>query len=712
MALEGHFDVEFVAGMAFREKQIQQTYRPFIGIHKWFARRPGTLFRALLLAEFLKKPLQEAFFETNSLEGLRVADPFMGGGTPLAEANRLGCHVLGYDISPMSHWIVRQVFESIDIPQYIAASNLLKERLREKLRSLYQTTCQLCLKPDADAKYFLWVRTRQCRNCGHTRDSFRNNLIAVKGRHPTNVFACPHCGTLTETKLLKGVNCRVCATSLESDSSKVELADCPNCEGRRFDAVPSEHRLFAIEYYCSSCKAAQKGRFFKKPDSIDFLRLEQVKERWSHTRSRFVPEDEIIWGPETNRLRKYGYRRYRDLFNDRQLLSLELTAREISRLPDSSIKRALFTNLSDLLRYQNMLCRYDVKSLKSLDVFSFHGFPVNVVQCESNFLGILKNDGMTLVGSGGWANIVEKYKRAKLFCGNPYEISNHNGTKTRIPVSEWIGHAEPNGSKKAVREVIIRCKSSTSVRIRPQSLDAVLTDPPYLNNVQYSELMEFCAVWLARFVPEFSARRTHFLGNNLGDLSCNLTKETELSQYALDLQETFGRFARGLKPKGIFAFTFHHNRLEVYAAVVVALLNARLRCTYCFPCPSEMSASIHILGRNSSRVDMVFVCRKVDARKSPFVPSLGQTLKTYKKSLEKVGLRVEAPDERSILFGLAACLTAARLEKRWRANRSIVQSLNEVIDDMKKRFRVVKGKVKWQQEKNHRDRSPSLSILK
>jgi putative DNA methylase len=50
--IEKNFDIPFVAGLALREKQIQQNYRPIIAVHKWFARRPGTLFRALLLSEF------------------------------------------------------------------------------------------------------------------------------------------------------------------------------------------------------------------------------------------------------------------------------------------------------------------------------------------------------------------------------------------------------------------------------------------------------------------------------------------------------------------------------------------------------------------------------------------------------------------------------------------------------------------------------------
>lgn len=57
--LEHNFDATFAAELAQREKQIQQNYRPVIGIHKWLTRRPGTLFRNLLteLLSCLEKQL-------------------------------------------------------------------------------------------------------------------------------------------------------------------------------------------------------------------------------------------------------------------------------------------------------------------------------------------------------------------------------------------------------------------------------------------------------------------------------------------------------------------------------------------------------------------------------------------------------------------------------------------------------------------------------
>ena len=131
-------------------------------------------------------------------------------------------------------------------------------------------------------------------------------------------------------------------------------------------------------------------------------------------------------------MHRWGHARYRELFNPRQLLGLELSCRLIAEVEDSRIRHALATNLSDLLRYQNMLCRYDTMALKALDIFSVHGFPVGLVQCESNFTGIVNGFG-TNVGSGGWTNIVDKYAKAKRYCDSPYEVRRAGSRNVRVP---------------------------------------------------------------------------------------------------------------------------------------------------------------------------------------------------------------------------------------------------------------------------------------
>ena len=141
-----------------------------------------------------------------------------------------------------------------------------------------------------------------------------------------------------------------------------------------------------------------------------------------------------------------------------------------------------------------MLCRYDTMALKALDIFSVHGFPVGLVQCESNFTGIANGNG-TNVGSGGWTNIVDKYVKAKRYCESPYEVRRSGSRNVRVPVAgERIG--EMHEGRR--RRITIRCRSATESELAPHSLDAVFTDPPYFGNVQYGELMDFCYVWLRR----------------------------------------------------------------------------------------------------------------------------------------------------------------------------------------------------------------------
>lgn len=76
------------------------------------------------------------------------------------------------------------------------------------------------------------------------------------------------------------------------------------------------------------------------------------------------------------------------------------------------------------------------------------------------------------------------------------------------------------------------------------------------------------------------------------------------------LSAVFQRMANALKPGAPLVFTYHHNQLEAYYPIAVAILDAGLACSASFSCPAEMGASIHIKGTSSSIIDTVFVCRQ------------------------------------------------------------------------------------------------------
>ncbi|MBI4491909.1 MAG: DNA methylase, partial [Chloroflexi bacterium] len=352
--IEKLFDVPFVAALALREKQIQQNYRPIIAVHKWFARRPGTLFRSLILSEFGPGPLRETYYSANKLTGISIADPLMGGGTPLIEANRMGCNIIGYDINPLAYWIVRQEIEHLDLTAYRDAANKLTHSLAKIIGRFYRTACPQCGIQDAHVKYFLWVKTTICRQCGKSVDLFPGYLLAENQRHPNNVFICANCGDLSETKdRTNPRSCQWCAAPLaRSGPARQGTCKCPDCGTSNTYPNPRTgaptHRMFAIEYHCPRCKPMQQGRLFKKPDTHDLQRYDEAEATWRRLQPVFVPDDEIPAGDETDRLHRWGYRYYWQMFNPRQLLALELSCRAIAEQDDLRLRNALATNLSDL----------------------------------------------------------------------------------------------------------------------------------------------------------------------------------------------------------------------------------------------------------------------------------------------------------------------------------------------------------------------------
>ena len=607
------------------------------------------------------------------------------------EANRVGCSVTGTDVNPMAWWIVRQELRELDVAAYQKAAEKLRAYLEAEIGSLFRTRCLRCGNEEARVKYFLWVKTVRCENCHQDTDLFPNFLVSEDVRHPVNVFVCGWCGELFEAADRKNPGpCTHCGRTLPfQHTAKRKQSVCKHC-GQRVEyprALPPSHRLFALEYHCESCcspspAGGSRGRFFKKPDSADLAHFDEAERRLRGLRPKFIPDDAIPDGDETARLHRWGYERYRDLFNARQLLGLELSCRWIAEVKDERIREALATNLSDLTRYQNMLCRYDTMALKSLDIFSVHGFPVGLIQCESNILGIAGRKGAP-VGSGGWHNIVEKFTKAKRYCGAPFEIRHDGLRKVEVPMpGEWIGTWRNGKHPPEAREVVLLCADSASAKIGGQMFDAVLTDPPYFGNVQYAELMDFCYVWLRKLlggsVPEFSRPSTR----HQNELTGNVNMGRGLDHFTEGISDTIKRSAQRLKPGRPLAFTYHHNQLEAYLPLAVAILDANLVCSASLPCPAEMGASIHINGTGSSVIDTVFVCRSTGKFPRQWLAAdaggLANIIRRDIQLLAEGGLEVTQGDIRCIACGHLTRLAIWNLRQTWDRKLSVLQRM-EVI---------------------------------
>ena len=137
------------------------------------------------------------------------------------------------------------------------------------------------------------------------------------------------------------------------------------------------------------------------------------------------------------------------------------------------------------------------------------------------------------------------------------------------------------------------------------AVDVVITDPPFFDNVHYSQLADFFYVW-----------QRHVLGRNGHREACTTRSEDEVQNadaatFTERLLAVFAEAYRVLKDDGILAFTYHHSRPEGWNAVLKALMASGFGITAAHPIKSEMSVAMpKHQAREPIDLDIIIVCRK------------------------------------------------------------------------------------------------------
>jgi adenine-specific DNA methylase len=144
--------------------------------------------------------------------------------------------------------------------------------------------------------------------------------------------------------------------------------------------------------------------------------------------------------------------------------------------------------------------------------------------------------------------------------------------------------------------------------VEANSVDLVLTDPPYFDNISYSELSDFFQPWLEQIglVPVAAKRRA------LVDraLHARRNNEESIEEFAADLGEAFVEMHRVLKPQGLLAFTFRHSTPEGWLAMAKALARSGLKPVQVLPMPGEAGTGLHTHD-GTSLWDAILVFRKL-----------------------------------------------------------------------------------------------------
>jgi adenine-specific DNA methylase len=615
MAIEDNFPLEQLTPIAKIESGAKQWVRPIYSMHKWWAGRLGSIFRTICLSVFTDsarpEDVWEKYLQKNDLDGKIVYDPFMGQGTTIAEALRLKCKAIGVDINPVAWWTARKMIEKVDVNNLMKTFKELEKKVAEDIKYYYKTKCPKCGRT-ADVMYYLWVKEIPCISCSNNIYLFRNYILYTDKNTGALTLLCPKCWHVFEQTPTDG-NAKCPACSLEFDPYKSMVGGGNyNCTcGQKYSILktlqrnkhPPNHKLYAIEYLCPTCSK----RGYKRIDENDRKLFQEAKERFDREKDKLLfPQQKIPPGVKTNALLNYNYTHFYQMFNERELLCLSILLKAILEIEGKNEKKLLLTCFSNALNFNSIFTFYNGGRRELEPVFTLHAYHIPNTPAENNVWG-------AKLGRGTFRRNFDMLVRAKKYNISPYEKIKKKGKteEFRIPGEVLDGkfcdtfeELTNNGN------VMLRCQTSEKIDLPSNSVDAVITDPPYFDNVMYSELADFFYVWLREalkdeyeeFKPELSPKLNEIVKNKV---------QGKDEQFFIDgITRVFKECHRVLKGNGPMVFTYHHKQSQAWAAVLEAILQSNFQITAMYPIESEILSSIHIKNVDAIEYDAIIVCRK------------------------------------------------------------------------------------------------------
>jgi adenine-specific DNA methylase len=611
--LERGIPLIWVNRLARFETWNKHNYRPPNYIHKWWARRPGTVFRTILLGIFGNDNLQELYYNGGRFDKV-VYDPFMGAGTAIIEANRLGCKAIGVDINPVAWFITKKALERVDVSALDQAYMRLSSTVGNKIRGFYRTHCPICGEK-CDAKFYLWVKIAMCSRCKTTIRLYNDYLIRSGLKSDTVI--CPRCYNVFTIRHGAKAKCPDCKAEFDPRERFVKKGcfTCPSCRETEkvIDVIRRMGGPLDQVISCVVLECPVHGLQLKQPDKYDLLLYQDIKSEFERSRDGLlIPTQYIPTGLKTDDLLRMGYRYWYQLFSERQLLSLSKLLRAILEL-EEHLTEFMLIAFSGSLEFNNMLCSYkgvDIRRAGAVrPIFSHHAFIQTLEPLENNLWGPEKD-------SGTFPHIYKyRVRRAKLYCERPEErVITYSGAVEKKTVTgeriEGIIGSEFQDLDSGKANVLLLCQDSRRVELPPASVDAVVTDPPYFDNIQYSELSNFFYVWLrialkdkyAEFEPELIPAEDEIVKN------LRAGKDSEFFQHGLT--EVFKKCNSFLKKDGVLVFTFHHRDEEAWSTIFKSIIDSGFYVSVTYPVYSEMAISVHIKGQEAVKYDTIVVCRR------------------------------------------------------------------------------------------------------
>jgi len=527
---------------------------------------------------------------------------------------------------------------------------------------------------------FRIVKKKEWKTCQWPRPGF-------DGWHPRNTptfkggnAICPRCGNIVDGEEVKKF-----AKSTSSGLPAQMYGVCSQ--------VPVK-----LTYKNGDEKIRYLWRF-RAPTAADIAAVKAAEDELKRRLPRWeaaglVPDENIPEDMEDKRPREYGMVRWRDLFLPRQLLTNLTVLEEIRNAqaqahaelaPDEAEAVSVYLAfiLSKIVNYNSVNTFWHYGRQTVTQTFSRHDFAFRPAFCEF--------EGARETIMWGASQVIGAYEAlAGLIHGeevnldsddddnsdpdeelsNINDIADEDGEENSDNKSDNIKQQHSSDTCHIRPEIIVpsvTCEDAAALSLpEPGSVHLICVDPPYYNNVQYSELSNFFYVWLKRALGDIPGLAHLFrepLAESNREAVANSARwardtETETNEWQTRYDEVFNQLrakkikvkeakeqalaAVGLKPlsakeradvfyedkmaaifrrarqllhpAGRMVIMFNHKQTWAWRALGMALIRAGFEVRSSVPIHTEAESSLNIRGLDAARSTILLQCMPREER--------------------------------------------------------------------------------------------------